>query len=308
MHSRCQNYVKRSDSTLVGRIWELNAVTALLEEAIGGAGCVVTVVGPPGIGKSRLVRETVASAAGRGVPVFTTLRIPHPPTSVPRGRAVDARNHPHRGTRPDQARARVRARLPHADPEDLLLVEDLLGIGDPEVPLPDIGPDARRRRLTALVNGAALAGREPRVVIIEDAHWIDAASESMLADFMTVIPQTPSLMLITYRPEYRGVLSRVPGAQTIALRPLNDQHTTALTTELLGADPSLATLVDRVVARAAGNPFFAEEMVRDLAERGVMDGEPGAYKLRTARGRRRSTTFSQRSCSSIACPHKQRTR
>jgi adenylate cyclase len=60
------------------------------------------------------------------------------------------------------------------------------------------------------------------------------------------------------------------------------KKTTALTTELVGADPSLATLVDRVVARAAGNPFFAEEMVRDLAERGVMDGEPGAYKLRAA--------------------------
>ena len=182
----------------------------------------------------------------------------------------------------DKSRAHIRARLPHADPEDLLLIDDLLGIGDPAVASPDIGPDARRRRLTALVNGAALAGREPTVVVIEDAHWIDAASESMLADFMTVIPQTPSLMLITYRPEYRGVLSRVPGAQTIALRPLNDQHTTALTTELVGADPSLATLVDRVVARAAGNPFFAEEMVRDLAERGVMDGEPGAYKLRAA--------------------------
>ena len=44
----------------------------------------------------------------------------------------------------------------------------------------------------------------------------------MLADFMAVIPQVPSLMLITYRPEYRGALSRVPGAQTIALRPLSD--------------------------------------------------------------------------------------
>ena len=274
---------RRSDSTLVGRKWELNTVTALLEEVIGGAGCVVTVVGPPGIGKSRLVRETATSAAGRGVPVFTTYCGSHT-TDIPFH--VVARlmrtTTGIEGLSADQARARVRVRLPQADPEDLLLVEDLLGIGDPAVATPDIGPDARRRRLTALVNGAALAGREPTVVIIEDAHWIDAASESMLADFMTVIPQTPSLMLITYRPEYRGVLSRVPGAQTIALRPLNDQHTTALTTELVGADPSLATLVDRVVARAAGNPFFAEEMVRDLAERGVMDGEPGAYKLRAA--------------------------
>ncbi len=89
-------------------------------------------------------------------------------------------------------------------------------------------------------------------------------------------------MLITYRPEYRGALSRVPGAQTIALRPLSDVHTTALTTELVGRDPSLAGLVERVVRRAAGNPFFAEEIVRDLAERGVMDGQAGAYMLRGA--------------------------
>ena len=45
-------------------------------------------------------------------------------------------------------------------------------------------------------------------------HWIDEVSESMLADFLTVIPQTHSLVLVTYRPEYRGALSRVPGAQT----------------------------------------------------------------------------------------------
>jgi adenylate cyclase len=48
----------------------------------------------------------------------------------------------------------------------------------------------------------------------------------------------------------------------------------------MGTDPSLAGLVDRIVDRAAGNPFFAEEMVRDLAEREVVDGQPGAYTLR----------------------------
>lgn len=89
-------------------------------------------------------------------------------------------------------------------------------------------------------------------------------------------------MLITYRSEYRGALSRVQGAQTIALRPLSDAHTTALTTELVGGDPSLAGLVERVVRRAAGNPFFEAEIVRDLAERGVMDGQAGAYMLRGA--------------------------
>ena len=161
---------RRSDSTLVGRKWELNTVTALLEEAIGGTGCVVTVVGPPGIGKSRLVRETVASAAGRGVPVLTTHCGSHT-TDIPFHVVAQLMraNIGIEGLGADKSRAHIRARLPHADPEDLLLIDDLLGIGDPEVALPDIGPDARRRRLTALVNGAALAGREPMVVVIEDA-------------------------------------------------------------------------------------------------------------------------------------------
>ena len=107
---------------------------------------------------------------------------------------------------------------------------------------PTIDPDARRRRLTAMINAAQLARAQPAVYIIEDAHWIDEISESMLADFITVIPQTRSMVLITYRPEYRGALARVAGAQTIALGPLSDSETTALIGELLGSDPSVGGL------------------------------------------------------------------
>ena len=178
------------------------------------------------------------------------------------------------------ARAQVRARVPDADPEDMLLFDDLLGIADPDVELPRIDPDARRRRLTALVNAASLARNDPAVYVIEDVHWIDEVSESMLAEFVAVIPQTPSLVLITYRPEYRGALSRVPGAQAIALAPLNDSETAALISQLLGADPSVAGVASLIAERAAGNPFFAEEMLRDLAERGVLVGGRGAYVCR----------------------------
>ncbi|HXO86000.1 MAG TPA: hypothetical protein VN803_10810, partial [Gemmatimonadales bacterium] len=93
-------------------------------------------------------------------------------------------------------------------------------------------------------------------------HWIDEVSDSMVADFVAVIPQTRSLALISYRPEYRGALSRVPGAQSIALAPLSDSETAALVTELLGPDPSVGELGQKIAERAAGNPFFAEEMVR----------------------------------------------
>ncbi len=179
------------------------------------------------------------------------------------------------------ARTRVRELVPNADAQDLLLLDDLLGIADPDVSLPQIDPDARRRRLTALVNATTLARTEPALFIIEDAHWIDAVSESMLADFLTVIPRTPSMVLITSRPEYEGALTRVHGAQTIALGPLGDSDTAVLLGELLGSDPSVGELAAIIGDRAAGNPFFAEEMVRELAQRGVLAGERGGYVCRT---------------------------
>jgi hypothetical protein len=101
----------------------------------------------------------------------------------------------------------------------------------------------------------------------------------MLADFLTVIPQTPSLVLVTYRPQYEGALARVHGAQTIALAPLSNTETTALVTSLLGNDPSTTGIAVLVAERAAGNPFFAEEIVRDLVERGVLHGTGSSYVL-----------------------------
>jgi class 3 adenylate cyclase len=268
----------RAESNLVGRQWEMSAVVGLLERAIDGYGGVVGVVGSPGIGKSRLVREVTAMAAARGLEVFTAFCESHA-SDIPfyvvtrllraatRVADLDA----------SAARAQVRAEVSDADPEDVLLLEDLLGIADPEVALAKVDPDARRRRLTALVNAAWLARQAPAVYVVEDVHWIDEVSESMVADFVAVIPQTPSLVLISYRPEYRGALSRVPGAQSIALAPLSDSETAALVTELLGPHSSVGGLATIIVEGAAGNPFFVEEMVRDLAERGVLRGNRSAY-------------------------------
>jgi len=275
--------VGRAEASLVGRRWEMAALDAIVDRAIGHRGGVVNVVGPPGIGKSRVAREVAALAAVRGLEVFWAFcesharDVPfHAVTRLPRAGSgvadVDAG---------DAARARLRTAVPaDADPQDLLLLDDLLGIADPDVPLPQIDPDARRRRLTALINTATLARTDPALFIIEDVHWIDAVSEAMLADLLTVIPQTKLIVLITSRPEYEGTLTRVHGAQTIALAPLGNSETTALLGELLGPEPSIGELAAVIAERAAGNPFFAEEMVRELVQRDVLTGEHGGYVCR----------------------------
>ncbi|WP_123023168.1 ATP-binding protein [Mycolicibacterium stellerae] len=273
--------IGRREPTLVGRTQEMNNVTAILDRAIDGAGCTAGVVGLPGIGKSRIVREAKTLATGRGVMVFTvsceshTREVPFHVVARLLRTVFGLGNVDER-----EGRARVRATIPDANPEDLLLLDDLLGIGDPDVAPPAITADARRRRLAALLNAATLRQTASVLYVIEDVHWIDEVSEAMLADFVTVVPQSRSLVMVTYRPEYRGALSRIPGCQTISLAPLNPSDTSALTAELLGPHPSVQALATRISERAAGNPFFAQEMVRDLAERGVLNGERGAYLCR----------------------------
>lgn len=269
---------ERVEVSLVGRHREMAALDAQLDRAVGGQGGVVRIVGPPGIGKSRLAREATALATRRGVAVRWTFceshaaEVPfHAVAQLLRAATgvadLDGR----------EARAQVRASLPHADPVDLLLFDDLLGIADPAVPLPQIDPDARRRRFTTLVNSAALRRTTPVLLVIEDAHWIDPVSESMMADFLDVVARTPSMVLITHRPDYDGALARVPGAQTVVLSPLANSDTQELIEALLGTDPSVADLARIIGARAAGNPFFTEEMVRELVQRGVLTGDRGAY-------------------------------
>jgi adenylate cyclase len=273
-----ENRPARQSSTLVGRDWELNTIAGILDQAVNGRGCVVGLVGPPGIGKSRMAGEVTAIAVSRGVEVFTTYCESHTgdiPFHVATRLLRDVFSIS--GLEDDAARASVRARIPEADPEDLLLLDDLLGIAPPDVRLAVIDPAARTRRLTALLNAVAVARATPAIFVIEDAHWIDQPTDAMLGEFAGVVPQTHSLVLATYRPEYHGALDRLASSHRIPLAPLQNSDTTALATELLGPDPSVATFVAQVAERVAGNPFFAEEIVRDLAERGVLGGEPGAY-------------------------------
>ncbi len=273
--------VGRAEVSLVGRNWEMAALEALVDRTIAGNGGVVNVVGPPGIGKSRVAREAAALAAARGADVYWTYCESHA-SDIPFDVVTRLlRTASGVADLDDQAaRARAHEQVPDADPQDLLLLDDLLGIADPDVPLPQIDPDARRRRWSALLNSVTLARTEPVLYIIEDTHWIDEVSESMVADLLTVIPRTPAMVLITYRPEYDGPLTRVHGGQTVALGPLGDSDTAALIGELLGSDPSVGRLAAAITERAAGNPFFAEEMVRELSQRGVLTGERGGYVCR----------------------------
>ena len=203
----------RHEATLIGREREMDWLTGMFNQTLRGAGRAVCVVGPPGIGKSRLIGEIATIAVTRGTKVFSTFCQSHTgsiPFYAVSGllRAVfevdelDAAS----------ARERVRARLPGADTEDLVLLDDLLGIRDGADELPVVDPEARRRRLARLVDSAVGSLSRPAVYVVEDVHWVDDVSESMFVELMSALAGTSALVLITHRPEYevRSAASRNP--------------------------------------------------------------------------------------------------
>jgi adenylate cyclase len=131
-----------------------------------------------------------------------------------------------------------------------------------------------------LVDSAVGSLSRPAVYVVEDVHWVDDVSESMFVELMSALAATSALVLITYRPEYRGALSRVAESEVIVLAPLDGSQGCALTAALLGTDPSTAGLAMQIAERAARNPFFAEEIVRDLVERNILEGRRGEYVCR----------------------------
>jgi adenylate cyclase len=186
---------------------------------------------------------------------------------------------------PEQlAREKIAGRALLLEPgfaEDLPLMFDFLGVPDPDRPVAQLSAEARQRALgrivCRLVN--APSRRKTLVLVIEDLHWIDEGSNVLLADLVASIEGTNTLAVLNFRPEYSPPWRDSASYREISLEPLARADTRELLRELTGEDPSLDGLDEPIHARTQGNPFFIEEIVRELAEAGHLEGERGGYRL-----------------------------
>ena len=257
---------------------ELDLLTTQFDRT---AGAVLAVTGAPGLGKTRLIGEFVTAVTAAGcdviiagceahtadVPLRVLSRVLRAMFGIAR---LDA----------DTARGQIETQLgavlaPGIDHARALL--ELLGLAVIDPAAPELSTDSRRRRLVEVMVMYVKARDRRAVLIVEDVHWIDAASEQVLAEFAEQLATSSSTLAFTYRPEYSGRL-RTAATTTVNLKPLADSSATALITELLGDDPRLRRVADLIAVSAAGNPFFVEEIIRDLAARGVLTGSRGAYR------------------------------
>jgi class 3 adenylate cyclase/tetratricopeptide (TPR) repeat protein len=288
--TRFQAAAQRGLVRFVGRDIELARLERTLERAAAGDSCMVGVVAEAGVGKSRLCFEFAERCRARGVPVLISRAVPQSRATpyVPVINALKV----YCGIMPDdaseQARAKAYRRLAKIDfgfEGAVPLLFDFLGIAEPGSEPPRLDPATRRERLHGmfrpLIRASALhrRGSGPGVMLLEDLHWLDPGSESLLEVFIDALQDTKTLLIVNYRPGYIAPWIGSVDYDQISLTPLRPLEADTLAARLLGGDQSVTPLLPLIADRARGNPLFIEELVRKFEESGYLSGERGAYRL-----------------------------
>ncbi len=282
----------RPATPFVGRAAELATLETVVEDLATGRGAVVSITGEPGIGKSRLVAETRARFAddvsfleGQGAAYAESFAY-WPVRDL-------LRNWLGLGISDPEARARLelKAALAHlngrTEPAYPFLAT-LLGVAlEPDLAqqLSELSRDSVQRQTVEAVYDllAALARERPLCVLLEDLHWADEATLELLEELLPLVDEEAVGLVLLYRSEREhrswqlGQLARqrFPHRYSeLELGPLDRDDALAI------AEADLPERVaDILVDRAGGNPFFLEEALRDLVERGALRRENGRYEL-----------------------------
>jgi len=261
---------KFAPSEFLGRQREVSLLEGLLERVVDGHGQVVSIIGEPGIGKSRLVHEfaqtlapeTITVLQGRCVsygahaPYHVVLDVLRDACVVQDTDASDA----------IEAKAlALLERVGAADAPWARYIVNLLCPGRDPVLTAAAPERVRERTFEALQQLLiAQAERKPVVVVIEDLHWIDETSRELLVALSDAIVRRDILLVCTSRPAPPPPWAGRSHASQIALTPLSDEVSRLLVTSALGAHAVTDGLVEAILGRGEGNPFFLEELVRVL--------------------------------------------
>jgi DNA-binding CsgD family transcriptional regulator/tetratricopeptide (TPR) repeat protein len=246
--------------TFVGRVEELELLEAARGRAADGEPAVVLVGGEAGVGKTRLIAESIARAAD-GSRVLVGGCVPVGDGALPYAPIVEAL----RALLADVGVGAVRELVGPSWPE---LARLLPALGEPEA-----GPagQAAQARLFELLLGllGRLGEQRPLVLVVEDLHWADRSTRELLAFLVRNLRRERLLLVVTYRNDepgqqrlgpYLAELDRASRVERIDLARLDQAQTEAQLVGILGAVPA-ADLVDGVFARSEGNPFFTEELL-----------------------------------------------
>ncbi len=279
--ARQKRWSSLGNTPLIGRSDEQTILRGCFHKASSGIGQVVTLTGEPGVGKSRLVAESLSEAAQDGWLVLESGAAQHLRQS--NYFAVRSALQAYFVSESDDDVAlrrraiaqRLQNHLPPARVEAALF--GLLGIS---TPIWEATPRAARQQeiVDALVwLSLTESQRQPVVWAIEDLQWADAGTEAFLAGLVSTISDARIVVLLNHRPEYSPTFATSNNCTTLTVNRLADQASQQLLDEILGSHPSLEPLKKTLAEHTGGNPFFIEECVRTLLEGETLSGTFGQY-------------------------------
>jgi tetratricopeptide (TPR) repeat protein len=262
----------RHMAPLFGRSIELEMLVARLQAALAGRTQLVGIQGEAGMGKSRMLGELRRAAVGRGFGYVQGVCVPHA-RGIPYQPIIDL----FRGLCGicDAEPASVIAAKAHAYAEriglDEALRRALLGAFGLSAPGPAAAPEVAQARLRELLRRALAAECEvhPLLVAFEDVHWIDPASRESLELLARSMCAAPLVIAATYRPEHQPTWMTGVLANQISLLPLSREESAALALANAPRGSLANGVIDSIVARAEGNPFFLEELALAASKTGT---------------------------------------
>ena len=265
----------RTLARFVGRRHELALLDGLAAHARDGKGHVVSIVGEPGIGKSRLLHEFIEQvAAPSGMTVLEGRCVSYG-SLVPYLPLADLiRTHcgVSDSDTPEQIRLMVARTVSETGlpPDAGTWLLRLIGMIDAASALETLSPEAIKARTFDALRTLFLkvSVRTPLVIFVEDIHWIDRTSEEFLSTLIERLVAAPIVVLTTYRPGHRVPWVDRSYLTQITLTPLNAADGAQLVGSVARDLPLPDAVSAAILEKGEGNPFFLEELARTVIERG----------------------------------------
>jgi len=276
---------ERGLTALVGRDSEIQRLHQLYQRAVGGGGAIVLLAGEPGVGKSRLLYEflrrldgvleleTTCASYGRSMayrPIVEVLR-----------RYLGLSD----GVTSEEIRSRVAEQLQFlglVGDEPSILLAHFLGVSAPPEFLSRLSAPQLKERTLGVLRDVFLRTSDagPLILIVENMHWVDKASEEFLAYLAGGLPGHPVLLVLTTRPGYAASWLAPPLAETITVEGLEAGDVRGMVRALLAAEEVSEELFKILAEKSEGNPLYVEEILRQLLETSGIIVEKGEARLR----------------------------